>query len=123
MSSFKLTKRHSRYLSRYKRQRTRLDFYRKDSDIERLRRSEKGHLSLILFFLILAPSWIERLIIWSWWSLPSFFILGWIIYMFYDYYWVSKSVDYMINSSMQDLPSQKKSELAEERSPLKQSNQ
>ena len=104
MSSYHLTKRHSRYLNRFKRQRGRFDLYNKDSDLERLRRCEKGYVSLMLFFAILSPRWLEGLFIWSWWSIPSVFILGWVVYMFYDYYWVSKSIDYMISTSIKDLP-------------------
>ena len=104
MTSYKLTKRHGRYLSRFKRQRSGFDWYSENIDLERLRRCEKAYFSQMLYFLILSPAWLDALFIWTWWTVPSVLIVVWIGYMFYDRYWVSKSVDYMISSGIQDLP-------------------
>jgi uncharacterized MAPEG superfamily protein len=124
MSSFNLTKRHSRYLSQFKRQRKRLNFFSDDNDIERLRRAEKSYLTLFIFFAFwVLPSIIEGLTSWSWLSYLSILFIASSLYMLYDYYWVSRSVDYMISSSIQNLSEEFTSGSKPNKETLNQSNE
>ena len=98
----KLTRRHQNYLKRFKRNRKRWESFSDRNDIDRLRQIEKAYLALIIFFISSLGSCFDGLLEYSWISILSVGILGWVIFMFYDFYWVSRSIDLLIDKSKKD---------------------
>ena len=105
MNTTAVSDRHKRYLLRFERNRKRWEPFSSTSDIIRLRQIEAANYVLTIYFVCNARSWIEYLIFpqVSWMSILSALVFSFLIYIFYTLYWVSRSINYMVENGFKNV--------------------
>lgn len=101
---FMPSKRLINYLRRFENRRKKWNLFPNDSDLERLRRCEKGYYGLMFtqFFII------SRMLASDTMGVPVYMKIAlgcWFVYVLFDYYWVSKSIDLFVSRSESNITS------------------
>jgi len=70
-----------------------------------MRQMESAFIGLTIYFLVGTNQWIESLLAFaiSWKNFFGLFTLGFVIYMLHEYYWIHRSVSYMIECRAQNI--------------------
>lgn len=101
----RLTQRHRKFLKRFKRSRDRWEPHSQLCDIQRMRQIESASIGLTIYFLAGRNHWIESLLepALSWMTFFGMFTFGFVLYMLHEFYWIQRSVSYMIERRVQNI--------------------
>lgn len=105
MEDVSTSKRHERYLRRFQRNRRKWDPASDISDIRQLRRMEVAYFGLLIFFVTGARLWIGHVLSpsLSWQSFLGVSFGLYMTYIFYEVYWVTRSISFMKDKGIKDI--------------------
>jgi len=112
-----------KYLTKFKSQRGKFDFYRKDSDLQRLRRGETALVGLMVFFSINLPNTTEMIFEGGWKTLIGLFVVSFTGYTFVAYYRINQIVELFIERAPQSVDPLIRVLQADESDPVDADNQ
>jgi hypothetical protein len=92
-----------KYLTKFKSRRGKFDFYRKDSDLKRLRRSENALVGLMIFFTINTPNIVEMIFEGGWKTLIGLFVFSFTVYTYISYYRINQIIELFIEEAPQSV--------------------
>jgi len=92
-----------KYLTKFKDQRGKFDFYQKDSDLQRLRRGETAAVGLMLFFSINIPNTMEMIFDGGWKTLLGLFLFSFTVYTYVTYYRINQIIELFIEKAPQSV--------------------
>ncbi len=99
-----MTSRHKSYIKRFQRNDLRWRGNSEDSDLKKLREMEQACIGLILGLVMSMRLWLVGIIspAISWQSFLGFSLLSFLAYLIYNYYWLHKSVNYLVGARIHD---------------------